>query len=168
MQAIWRWLERGLEAIISLCLIVMTGLTVVDVAGRYFLNAPLRGGYEISEMLMGLTVFAALPLATRAEAHLTVGLLTERLAGNARRIHRIVILLVTVGALAFIAWRMGVQADILARSKAASGSLQLPLWPVARAMSVLGWLACAVSVMLTLRALMGLDREAHAAKGSLE
>ncbi|GGE27736.1 TRAP-type C4-dicarboxylate transport system, small permease component [Gemmobacter megaterium] len=168
MQAIWRWLERGLEAIISLCLIVMTGLTVVDVAGRYFLNAPLRGGYEISEMLMGLTVFAALPLATRAEGHLTVGLLTERLSGQARRIHRIVILLITVGALAFIAWRMGVQADILARSKAASGSLQLPLWPVARAMSVLAWLACAVSVMLTLRALMGLDREAHAAKGSLE
>ena len=168
MAAIWRWLERGLEAVISLCLIAMTGITVVDVAGRYFLNAPLKGGYEISEMMMGLTVFAALPLATRAESHLTVGLLTERLAGNARRVHRIVILIVTVGALAFIAWRMGVQADILARSQAASGSLQLPLWPVARAMSVLGWLACAVSAVLTARALMGLDRDAHAAKGSLE
>lgn len=168
MDAIWRWLERGLEAVISLCLIAMTGITVVDVAGRYFLNAPLKGGYEISEMMMGLTVFAALPLATRAESHLTVGLLTERLTGNARRVHRIVILIVTVGALAFIAWRMGVQADILARSQAASGSLQLPLWQVARAMSVLGWLACAVSVALTARALIGLDRDAHAAKGSLE
>lgn len=40
MGAIWRWLERGLEAVISLCLIAMTGITVVDVAGRYLLNAP--------------------------------------------------------------------------------------------------------------------------------
>lgn len=168
MGAIWRWLERGLEAVISLCLIAMTGITVVDVAGRYLLNAPLKGGYEISEMMMGLTVFAALPLAARAENHLAIGLLTDRLTGEARRLHRIVILIVSVAALAFIAWRMGVQADILARARSASGSLQLPLWPVARAMSVLAWLSCAIALVLTVRALIGLDRGAHAAKGSLE
>ncbi len=168
MDAIWRWLERGLEAVISLCLIAMATITVVDVAGRYFLNAPLKGGYEISEMMMGLTVFAALPLATRAENHLAIGLLTDRLTGEARRLHRIVILIVTVGSLAFIAWRMGVQADILARSKAASGSLQLPLWPAVRAMAVLAWLSCAIAAVLMLRALIGLDRGATAAKGSLE
>ena len=41
-----------IQAVISLCLIAMTGITVVDVAGRYFLNAPLKGGYEISEMIL--------------------------------------------------------------------------------------------------------------------
>ena len=168
MALVWRWTERLLEAVIVLCLIAMTGVTVIDVAGRYFFGAPLQGGYEISELLMGLTVFASLPLATRAESHLAIGLLTDRLRGQARRVHRIVILVVTLGSLAFIAWRMGVQADILARSEAASGSLQLPLWPVARAMSWLAWLATAVAAVLTLRALAGLDRDAHAARGSLE
>jgi TRAP-type C4-dicarboxylate transport system permease small subunit len=168
MALVWRWTERLLEAVIVLCLIAMTGVTVIDVAGRYFFGAPLQGGYEISELLMGLTVFASLPLATRAESHLAIGLLTDRLRGGARRAHRVVILIVTLGALVFIAWRMGVQASILARSEAASGSLQLPLWPVAMVMSWLAWLAAAVAAVLTLRALAGLDRDAHAARGSLE
>ena len=164
----WRWLELFLEGVISICLLAMTALTVVDVAGRYFFNAPLKGGFEISELLMGLTVFASLPLATRAESHLAIGLLTDRLTGGARRAHRIVILIVTVLALAFIGWRMGVQADIMMASKASSGSLQLTLWPFARVMSVLGWMSAAVALVLTARALAGLDRDAHAARGSIE
>lgn len=168
MARFWHWTERLLEGVISLALIAMTGVTVIDVAGRYLFNAPLQGGYEISELMMGLTVFAALPLATRAESHLAIGLMTDRLHGRARRVHRILILLITVGALAFIAWRMGVQAQILHRSEAATGSLQLPLWPLAMVMAVLAWLSAAVGVVLVGRALAGLDRDAHAAKGSLE
>jgi TRAP-type transport system small permease protein len=165
---VWLWIERFLEAVISLCLLAMTGVTVIDVVGRYFFNAPLKGGYEISEMLMGMTVFAALPLASRAESHLTVSLLTDRLNGKARRVHRIVILIVSVAALAFIAWRMGVQASIVQNSKQATGSLQIPLWPIARVMSVLAWLSALVAAVLTGRALMGLDADAHAARGSVE
>lgn len=168
MGLIWRWTERLLEAVVGLALIAMTAVTVIDVTGRYLFGAPLQGGFEISELLMGLTVFAALPLATRSESHLAIGLLTDRLTGGPRRIHRIAILIVTVGALAFIAWRMGVQAQILHRGEAATGSLQLPLWPMAMVMAVLAWLATVVAVVLTLRALMGLDRDAHAARGSLE
>lgn len=168
MARVWRWTERLLEAVISLALIAMTGVTVIDVTGRYLFGAPLQGGYEISELMMGLTVFAALPLATRAEGHLAIGLLTDRLHGRARRVHRMVILLVTVGALAFIAWRMGVQAQILMRSEAATGSLQLPLWPLAAVMAALAWLSVLVAVGLVARVLLGLDRDAHAAKGSLE
>ena len=168
MAMVWQWTERLLETVIVLCLIAMTAVTITDVAGRYFFSAPLQGGYEISELLMGLTVFASLPLATRAEGHLAIGLLTDQLHGRARRFHRIVILIVTLFSLAFIAWRMGVQADILARSEAASGSLQLPLWPVARVMSWLAWLSAIVAAVLTLRALAGLDKDAHSARGSLE
>ncbi|MDP2087371.1 MAG: TRAP transporter small permease [Gemmobacter sp.] len=168
MGGLWRWTERVLEGVISLALIAMAAVTVIDVAGRYLFNAPLQGGYEISELMMGLTVFAALPLATRAESHLAIGLMTDRLHGRARRVHRIVILLSTVAALAFIAWRMGVQAQILHRSEAATGSLQLPLWPLAGVMAGLAWLATVVAVVLVLRAFAGLDRDAHAAKGSLE
>ncbi|HCY98655.1 MAG: hypothetical protein A3D16_17575 [Rhodobacterales bacterium RIFCSPHIGHO2_02_FULL_62_130] len=168
MARLWTGIEKGLEAVISLCLLAMVALTVIDVAGRYFFNAPLSGGYEISEILMGMTVFSALPLASRAENHLAIGLLTDRLTGNARRWHRIVILLISVLGLGFIGWRMTVQAGIVKSSMASTGSLQIPLWPVASVMAVLGWLSCLVTFGLLMRALAGLDRDAHAAKGSLE
>ena len=168
MGRAWAWVEWGLEAVICLCLAAMTVITVIDVTGRYVFNAPLTGGYELSELLMALTVFAALPLATRADSHLTVSLLTDRLRGGARRLHRAVILALSAAALAFIAWRMGVQADTLVRSGGATGSLQLPLWPLARAMAVLAWAACAVAVVLLLRAAAGLDRDAPEGRRSVE
>ena len=168
MARLWQGIERALEAVIALCLLAMVALTVLDVAGRYFFNAPLAGGYEISEILMGLTVFAALPLASRAESHLAIGLLTDRLTGNARRLHRIVILAISTAGLGFIGWRMTVQAGIMYGSMASTGSLRLPLWPVASAMAALGWLSCLVTAVLLARALAGLDRDLHAAKGSLE
>ena len=168
MAVIWTYAERFLELVISLCLLAMVGVTVADVAGRYFLNAPLPGGYEISEMLMGLTVFASLPLASRAENHLSIGLLTDRLQGDARRRHRVAILAVSTFALAYIGWRMSVQAGIMMGSGATTGSLHLPIWPIATVMAVLGWLSAAVTAVLLGRAVAGLDRDAHAAKGSLE
>lgn len=168
MARLWWGIERGLEAVIALCLLAMVALTVFDVAGRYFFNMPLSGGYEISEILMGLTVFAALPLASRAENHLAIGLLTDRLTGNARRWHRIMILMISTAGLGYIGWRMTVQAGIMYSSMASTGSLRLPLWPVAGVMAALGWLSCLVTAVLLARALVGLDRDAHAAKGSLE
>jgi TRAP-type C4-dicarboxylate transport system permease small subunit len=165
---VWVWTERLLEVVISLCLLAMVTVTVIDVAGRYLFNAPLSGGYEISEILMGLTVFAALPLASRAESHLAIGLLTDGLHGTARRWHRIAILAVSAAGLGYIGWRMSVQAMIVKGSMASTGSLQIPIWPVATAMAVLGWLSCLVTLALLARASAGLDREAHAARGSLE
>lgn len=168
MARLWTWIERLLELVISISLLSMVLLTVIDVAGRYFFNAPLSGGYEISEILMGLTVFAALPLASRAENHLAIGLLTDGLRGNARRWHRIAILVISAAALGYIGWRMTVQAMIVKGSMASTGSLHIPLWPVASVMAVLGWLSCLVTVVLLLRALAGYDRDARAARGSLE
>ena len=44
MARLWQGIERALEAVIALCLLAMVALTVLDVAGRYFFNAPLAGG----------------------------------------------------------------------------------------------------------------------------
>ena len=45
-----------------------------DVAARTFAHA-LSGAYEITEMLVGIAVFAALPIATWRSKHVTVGFL---------------------------------------------------------------------------------------------
>lgn len=165
---LWRMVERLLEAIMAAFLLAMAVITAIDVVGRYFLNAPLPGGYEIVQYLMALSVFAALPLATRAESHLTVSLFVDRLQGRPQRIHRFIVLAISALALAFLAWRMGIQAQVLARTGAASGSLGIPLAPIAWAMTGLAWLSVAVIAVLMMRAILGHEEHAPARREPLE
>jgi TRAP-type C4-dicarboxylate transport system permease small subunit len=48
----------------------MMAVTAIDVFGRYLFNAPLQGGYELTQLLMLSLVFAALPLVTRRTEHI--------------------------------------------------------------------------------------------------
>jgi TRAP-type C4-dicarboxylate transport system permease small subunit len=52
----------GIGGVVSSCLMFgMMALIFVDVVGRFFLNKPIFGSYEIVQMLMALLVFYALP-----------------------------------------------------------------------------------------------------------
>ncbi|NIZ14461.1 TRAP transporter small permease [Phaeobacter sp. HF9A] len=151
----WSWVERVLEAVMATFLLAMALITAIDVVGRYFFSAPLPGGYEIVQYLMALSVFAALPLTTQAEGHLTISMLTDRLGPRTQRVQRVIMLFISTLVLAFLAWRMGVQANHLSHGTALSGSLGIPLAPVAYAMTVLAWLAVAVSAVLVVQAISG-------------
>lgn len=155
MVTLWLLAEKALEAIMALCLIAMASITMIDVVGRYFLNTPLQGGYEIVQYLMALAVFAALPLTTRSEGHLTISLFTDRLTGMAQRVHHVFVLAVSAMALALIAWRMSEQAAVMARSKAMSGSLGQPLAPIGWTMAGFSWLALGVCLILLVRVILG-------------
>lgn len=154
---LWTLAERLLEAVMAAFLLAMAVITGIDVVGRYVFNAPLPGGYEIVQYLMAVSVFAALPLAARAEGHLTIGLFTDRLTGRARRWHRIAMLVISAGTLAFLAWRMGVQAAVMDSRQMVSGSLRMPLAPVGWAMTALAWLSVGVTLVLLALALAGRD-----------
>ncbi len=72
-QALQRviWL---VEAAIFVIVLAMVALTFFDVIGRRLFGAPIYGANDITEHLMGLMVFAGLPVVTAAAAHLTVDL----------------------------------------------------------------------------------------------
>jgi TRAP-type C4-dicarboxylate transport system permease small subunit len=136
-------------------LFAMMIITTVDVVGRYLLNSPIPGGFEIVQYLMAVVVFASLPLTTAADNHLTVSLVGGWLKGRMRRAHRIFVLAISSLALATIAWRMAEQAAILASSQQISGFLQLPLAPVAMIMSALATLAVVVVLVKFAGAVLG-------------
>jgi TRAP-type transport system small permease protein len=56
----------------SVCLAAMMLLTVADVALRAAFNTPLRGTYELIELLLACTFFAALPAVFLRQEHITV------------------------------------------------------------------------------------------------
>ena len=120
-----------MNGIMAVLLFAMMTITAIDVIGRYVFNAPVPGGFEIVQYLMAVVIFASLPLTTAAERHLTVSVFENRFRGTTRHVYRLVMLTISLIALAIIAWRMGVQADVLGRSQQVSGFLQLPLAPIA-------------------------------------
>ncbi len=62
------YLEKFLTGIIAVVLFFMMLITVIDVIGRSFFHAPFPGTSEIVEVLMALTIFAAVPLVSALRA----------------------------------------------------------------------------------------------------
>jgi TRAP-type C4-dicarboxylate transport system permease small subunit len=165
VQRWWRRFAIGLEGVMAILLFVMMMLTAADVIGRYLLDAPIPGGFEIVQYLMALVIFAGLPLTTAADSHLSVSLLSAALRGAVGRAHQIYVRLFSTVALVFIAWRMADEALILDQSEQVSGYLQFPLWPIAAVMAALASLAVLVIVVKLVLAVLGRDAPGRAPRG---
>jgi TRAP-type transport system small permease protein len=68
----------------SAILLVMMVLTVVDVVGRYVLSRPVRGAFEVTELMLVVLIFAGLPLVSYADEHAVMDFI-DRLLGKRGR-----------------------------------------------------------------------------------
>jgi len=144
--------------IVAVALAAMAAVTAVDVAGRYLLNAPLPGSYELVGLLLAVTVFAALPLATLHREHVVVDVLDHVLPRRLVALQGGATALLAAAALAALAWQLWVRGDRLALDNAATNLLGIPLAPVAYLMAACT--ALSVPGMLALAALSFRDRVA--------
>jgi TRAP-type transport system small permease protein len=108
------WLDRALGAAAALLLLGLMMITTADVIGRYIFNRPLRGAFEITELLLLVLIFAGLPLVSRADEHVTMdfidGLLGQRGRALLRRLVDVVCGLIILG----LAWRVWIKAGKIA------------------------------------------------------
>src|SRR5436853_7761918 len=82
------WLGRALGFSAAVLLFGLMALTTADVIGRYIFNWPLRGAFEITELLLLALIFAGLPLASRADEHVTLDFIDMTLGEGGRRLLR--------------------------------------------------------------------------------
>lgn len=68
----WLVAHRVLTVISIALLFSMMVLTCVDVVARYAFNSPVKGAFELTEILLASLIFAALPLTTKAGEHIKV------------------------------------------------------------------------------------------------
>ncbi|MBK8065351.1 MAG: TRAP transporter small permease [Betaproteobacteria bacterium] len=120
----------------------MMGVTTVDVALRYFLNAPLKGAFEMTEISMAMVIFGGMSLAAIRREHITVDLLESKVPRWARRWQRVAGDLVCALAVAVLGWRIWVRGGALLDSRETTLVLGVPRGYVAYAMAVL----CVVAV----------------------
>ncbi len=117
----------GVGAALVLFSLILT--TCVDVVGRYFFDAPLRGAFEVTEILLAALVFAALPLTTDRREHIEVDLLNVFLTSTLRRYLAAFGGLFSAALLATLSWRLASHAFKAATDGATTNALEIPLAP---------------------------------------
>jgi len=131
------WLRLGLGGFAALLLFFMMALTFVDVIGRYFFNAPVPGGFEMTEVALATLIFAGLPLVTARDEHVTVDLFDRMIPARVRHI-RDAGIAVLCGVLLFvISYRVWLKADETVRYGDVTAILEIPLGPMVYFMSVM-------------------------------
>jgi TRAP-type C4-dicarboxylate transport system permease small subunit len=110
--------ERRADALLgvaaSAILFVLMLLTFVDVVGRYVLNRPVRGAFEVTELLLLVLIFAGLPLVTRAGEHVTMDLIDRLLGSRARRLLDGAVQVACAAIMFLVTWLMWRKAGTIA------------------------------------------------------
>ena len=78
-----KWEQRAdavLGVAASAILFCMMVLTFADVVLRYIFNRPIRGAFELTELMLLVLIFAGLPLVSHADEHVTMDFI-DRLLG---------------------------------------------------------------------------------------
>jgi len=81
--------ERRVEALLgvgaSAILMAMMLLTFVDVVARYVFSRPLRGAFEVTELMLLVLIFAGLPLVSFTDEHAVMDFIDRVLGPRAMR-----------------------------------------------------------------------------------
>jgi TRAP-type C4-dicarboxylate transport system permease small subunit len=141
--------ERALGALAAVALVGIVLLTCVDVVGRYLLNRPLTGAFELSEMAMGALVFASLPLVTLRRQQVTVDLLDWLVPGSWRTAQDVAASLVAALCVGVVAWRLWVKAAEMLANGETTAVLKIPMYPLVHAMALLSFLTAVVILAMT-------------------
>nr|WP_272213513.1 TRAP transporter small permease [Marinicella sp. W31]MDC2879472.1 TRAP transporter small permease [Marinicella sp. W31] len=135
-------------------LMALMCLTVVDVIGRYLLNAPVKGASELSELLLVCVVYLGLPAVCLDGGHVTVDLVTKSLPRWSERPRLFLTGLVSSAVLGVIAWRLYVYGAQVGGYNLVTNSLRLPVAPVVWFCAVFAAISALTTFALALAALV--------------
>ena len=99
-------LARAFALAGGLLLVGVMAMTVISVLGRYLFNAPVPGDYEITELAMGIAVFAFFPYCHVSRANIVVELFTGKMPPRFKAALDAMHNLTFAAVAGLIAWRL--------------------------------------------------------------
>lgn len=137
----------------ALALFGIMALTFFDVLGRKFVGHSIPGSLELTELLMVMVIFPALPLVSLRHEHVTFDSLDSVLPRAARwfqaKIMNILAALVFAG-LGWLMWKTGTKVLDYGDTTA---QLLIPKFPFVYAMALLLWICAAVHLRMLFEAI---------------
>ena len=122
-------LTKAGDGLSSVALFALMVMTCVDVTGRYFFNAPLDGATELTQLMMGVIVFAILPAVCFREEHVSVDLLDLWLPSRWINRRQFILNGLMAIMLSAVAWRVWISADFMVEYGDATEFLGIPYAP---------------------------------------
>lgn len=146
-----RVLRLTLGVIASVLLMAMMLITTVDVVGRYLFTQPLPGAFELSEIMLALIVFTALPLVCLHDEHVRVSIISDRLGPRGVAIQGVLTSLFGAGVLVLVAWRVYEHAMQLASYGDVTMFLRIPKGPIGVVLAACALIAALMMVLVAWR-----------------
>ncbi len=143
-----RALETALGAVSAIVLFAMMLVTAADVAGRYLLNLPLPGGFEMTEMMLAALIYCGLPIVSLRRGHIVIDTLDPFFPRPFKRFLDIVADIACFVTLAGIGWLIFRRALRVAEYGDTTNVLKLPLAPVAWLMGTMIAVAALIHLVL--------------------
>jgi TRAP-type transport system small permease protein len=107
--------ERRVEALLgvaaSAILMAMMLLTFTDVVARYVFRRPVRGAFEVTELMLLVLIFAGLPLVSFTDEHAVMDFVDRVLGGRALRGLQRLVQAVNAVFMFLLAWLTWLKAD---------------------------------------------------------
>ena len=134
-----RW-ERRVEALLgvaaSAILLGMMLLTVVDVVAHYGFNRPVRGAFEVTELMLLVLIFAGLPLVSFADEHAVMDFVDRVLGPRARGALGRGVQALNAAFMFLLAWLTWLKADRIWAYRDATDVLRIVYGPFVYFMAV--------------------------------
>jgi TRAP-type transport system small permease protein len=107
-------IDAALGVASSVLLMGMMVLTFADVVGRYLLNRPIRGAFEVTELALLVLIFAGLPLVSRADEHVTMDFIDRVLPPAGQRMLVRLVHVICAAIMFFLTWQVWIKAGKIA------------------------------------------------------
>ena len=120
----------------SVVLLAMMLLTVVDVVARYRLKMPVRGAFEITELMLVVLIFAGLPLVSFSDEHAVMDFVVRLLGPRGQRALQRAVNVVSAAFMFLLTWLMWLKADRIWAYRDATDVLRILYGPFVYFMAV--------------------------------
>ncbi len=141
-----KWLEAACGLLSALALFAIMALTFFDVGARKLLDNSIPGSLELTELLMVVVIFAALPLVSLRGEHVLFDSLDSYFSPAVLKLQKAVIHLLIAAALLALGWLMWKTGGQFSSNGETTAQLKFPKAPFIYGMAVL----CAVSGLVHL------------------
>src|SRR5438046_6402976 len=122
-------------------------ITFADVVSRYLFNWPLRGGFEMTELVLLVLIFAGLPLVSHADEHVTMDFIDRMLPERAVAVLIRVVHALVAAVFFFLTWQVLIKAARIAGYGDNTHVLRITVGPFVSFMAAMLFLTALMHVL---------------------